>query len=157
MDIIIGVALFIGAISFLIFRRVFALFQDIICSSTSNYQIRFFENGWSDIMKSSAVAPGWLTFSEIFIPETSRPFTYMIIESAVIKTYSFNADLFSDCRLIRLLCYFIALFILGGLLIGFFISDNFNSMIIRMVISYVSFVPLCALSILNYSTKLMVK
>ena len=62
----------------------------------------------------------------------------MIIESAVIKTYSFNADLFSDCRLIRLLCYFIALFILGGLLIGFFISDNFNSMIIRTAISYVS-------------------
>ena len=62
----------------------------------------------------------------------------MIIESAVIKTYFFNADLFSDCRLIRLLCYFIILFILGGLLIGFFISDNFNSMIIRIAISYVS-------------------
>ena len=62
----------------------------------------------------------------------------MIIESAVIKTYFFNADLLSDCRLIRLLCYFIVLFILGGLLIGFFISDNFNSMIIRIAISYVS-------------------
>ena len=71
----------------------------------------------------------------------------MIIESAVVKASFFNVELFSDCRLIRLLCHFIALFIVGGLIIGFFISDDFNSMIIRMVISYVS---VCTILCIDY-------
>ena len=76
--------------------------SDIICSTMNNYQIRFFTNSGSDITKSSVVAPGWLpTFTES-LRETSCPFTYLIIESLIIKTSFFTIELFADCRLIKL-------------------------------------------------------
>ena len=99
-------------------------------------------------MKSSVVAPGWLLIFTELLRESSRPFTCMI------HLIVYNKNLFPHRRstfrlsfdqvtivLVSNCCYFIIVFIRGGLFMGYidlFISGSINSMIIRKVICYVS-------------------
>ena len=111
-------------------------------------------------MKSSVVALGWLlTFTGLFTRNLSPIY---ILDHRI----AYNRNLFlyrwAICRLsfnqvtiivVSMCCCFIVLFTRGGLCIGFVVGVRINSMIIRVGISYIMFLPLRTLDWVSWITR----
>ena len=117
------------------FLKSIYIVLDIICSAMSNSQIKFFSKSGSDIFNEVICCCSKMTFTFTeSLRENSLPFTCLIIQSPIITFSFFTAELF--CRLSFkqviiivgfMYCWFIVLFIRGGLFIHLSISDSINS------------------------------
>ena len=144
--VFIGVVLFDWGNCFPYFLNSIYIVLDIVCSTMNNNQIRFFSNSGSNVINEVICGYSRMTFHFHWI--ITRKFSPIyILDHGIAYDKSLIHYHWAICRLsfnqvtiIAVFVYwcFIVLFIRGGSFIDLNISDSINSMIIRVIISYVS-------------------